>query len=207
MDIQKKIIDLEIIDAIEGSGVSELALVDAPAIEKLWMAFNKEVTEEKEIPQRVEKFSIVEDKKILVAPVCIPDIEIIRQDPKTKEIYYVRFSKDVIQRIAEKFMRENRNNETNLEHDTTTDAKTYVFESWIVEEETDKANSVYNLDVPIGTWCVKMRVTDSSIWADVKAGKLNGVSLEGEFISKEELDQYNKDRELYNNIVKILKGV
>lgn len=153
-----------------------------------------------------EKFSIVEDKKIVVGPVAIPDIEIIRQDPDTKEVYWVRFSAEVIQKMAEKFMRENRNNETNLEHDVTVDAKSYIFESWIVEEPTDKANTLYNLDVPVGTWCVKMRVTDPKVWSEVKAGKLNGFSLEGSFVSKEELDQYNKDRELYNKIVKILNS-
>ena len=151
MDIQKKIIDLEIIDSIVESGVSELALVDAPAIEKLWMAFKKEkfvnptkgehetefiprciaalVTEgyeqdqsaaicystwkethAKEVEMEIntaslpnyvhqtgkkEKFSIVEDKKIVVGPVAIPNIEIIRQDPDTKEVYWVRRRENV----------------------------------------------------------------------------------------------------------------
>ena len=38
----RKIIDLEIADEIAQSGVSEIALVDVPAIDKLWMAFREE---------------------------------------------------------------------------------------------------------------------------------------------------------------------
>jgi len=40
--MKKKIIDLEILDDLEQSGVSAIALVDVPAIEKYWMAFRKE---------------------------------------------------------------------------------------------------------------------------------------------------------------------
>jgi hypothetical protein len=148
-----------------------------------------------------------EDQQILVGPVAIPDIKIVRQDEETKEVYWVKFSKEVIQRMAEKFMKENRNNETNIEHDNKVDAKSYIYESWIVESENDKANSIYNLDVPVGTWVVKMRVTDPEVWKQVKSGELNGFSLEGSFIDKKELDQINKDKSTYEKIMKILKSI
>ena len=41
--MEKKIIDLEIIDELEDSGVDAIALVDNPAIEKNFMYFKKEV--------------------------------------------------------------------------------------------------------------------------------------------------------------------
>jgi hypothetical protein len=148
-----------------------------------------------------------EDQQILVGPVAIPDIKIVRQDEETKEVYWVKFSKEVIQRMAEKFMKENRNNETNIEHDNKVDAKSYIYESWIVESENDKANSIYNLDVPVGTWVVKMRVTDPEVWKQVKSGELNGFSLEGSFIDKKELDQINKDKSTYEKIINILKSI
>ena len=109
--------------------------------------------------------------------------------------------------MAEKFMKENRNNETNIEHDNKVDAKSYIYESWIVESENDKANSIYNLDVPVGTWVVKMRVTDPEVWKQVKSGELNGFSLEGSFIDKKELDQINKDKSTYEKIINILKSI
>ena len=148
-----------------------------------------------------------EDQRIIVGPVAIPDKVIPRVDKDTKEKYSVKFTADVIQKMAEKFMKENRNNETNIQHNSEDPGKTYFMESWIVETEDDKANTKYGLDVPIGTWVVKARVTDPQIWKQVKAGELNGWSIEGEFMSKEDYEQYQKDREIYNRVVRILKTV
>ena len=158
--------------------------------------------------EKMSKFYFAsEDQQILVGPVAIPDLEIIRQDEKTKKPYWVRFSADVISRMAEKFMKENRNNETNIQHDNKVDAKSYIYESWIVESESDKANSIYDLNVPVGTWVVKMRVTDPRVWKQIKSGKLTGFSLEGNFIDKKELEQLQKDKSTYEKIMKILKSV
>lgn len=147
-----------------------------------------------------------EDQQIVVGAAMIPDIEIFRRDKETKEPYYVSFSAETIARIAEKFMRENRNNESNINHDTDKRAGAYVMESWIVETPEDKANTVYNLDVPVGTWVIKMRVQDPKVWKMVKAGELTGFSIEGDFLTKEEYNQYRKDRETYERIVKVLKS-
>jgi hypothetical protein len=80
-------------------------------------------------------------------------------------------------------------------------------ESWLVENEQDKANTVYGLDVPVGSWIIKARVTDPNVWKQVKAGKLNGWSVEGSFMEKSDYEQYKKDRELYDRVIKILKSV
>jgi hypothetical protein len=151
-----------------------------------------------------------EDQQILVGPVMIPDIEIIRRvdkGPDKGKPYWVRFSSESIARIAEKFMRENRNHGTNVGHNAGEYAGTYIMESWLVENEQDKANTVYGLDVPVGSWVAKMRVQDPNVWKAVKAGKLNGFSVEGSFMTKEDYDQYKKDRELYDRVIKILKSV
>ena len=146
-----------------------------------------------------------EDKRELVGPVAIPDIEIPRKN-EDGSIYFVRFSKEVVRKMAEKFMREQKLSDSNIQHDSEQDALSYVYESWIVENPEDKANSVYGLDVPIGTWMVKMKVTDSNVWAKVKSGEVKGLSLEGAFMSKEDYMSYQKDREIYNRVIRILKS-
>jgi hypothetical protein len=147
-----------------------------------------------------------EDQQILVGPVAIPDMEIVRKDKDTGEIYYVKFSKKVVQRMAEKFMKELRNDQTNIQHNPEDEAGSYIMETWLVENPEDKANSVYNLDVPVGSWVVKMRVTDPETWQLVKAGELRGFSLEGNFMDRKDWEAYQKDREVYNKIIKILKN-
>ena len=274
--MERKIIDLEIIDELDGSGVDAIALVDIPAIEKNFMYFRvedhkmeidtsalptyvNEIGEKKEfgaeeyatieeaqerskelglngeihshaieggfiympgashsdlekalteivIEQKMSKLMFADDdKRELVGPVAIPDIEIPRKN-EDGSIYFVRFSKEVVRKMAEKFMREQKLSDSNIQHDSEQDALSYVYESWIVENPEDKANSVYGLDVPIGTWMVKMKVTDSNVWAKVKSGEVKGLSLEGAFMSKEDYMSYQKDREIYNRVIRILKS-
>ena len=151
-----------------------------------------------------------EDQQIVVGPAMIPDMEIIRkydEGPDKGKPYWVSFTKEVIKKIAEKFMRELRNHDTNILHDPESDAKSYVMETWIVENEQDKANSMYNMEVPIGTWMVSMRVTDPKVWKAIKAGKLNGFSIEGNFMSQDDYEAYKKDKQLYDRVMKILKSV
>lgn len=147
-----------------------------------------------------------EDQKVIVGPVAIPNIEIVRKDEETKKPYWVKFSPEVIRKMSEKFMRELRNHDTNIMHEPKESAGTYVMESWVVENDQDKANSLYDFNVPVGTWMVKMRVTDPQVWKMVKAGKLNGFSLEGNFMDRQDYEAYKKDKELYNRVMRILKS-
>jgi hypothetical protein len=104
-------------------------------------------------------------------------------------------------------MREMRNHDTNIEHNGKDNANTYVMETWLVENEEDKANSMYKFDVPVGTWMVKMRVTDPAVWKQVKEGKLNGFSLEGSFMDSKDYEAYQSDKQLYEKVMRILKSV
>jgi hypothetical protein len=145
-----------------------------------------------------------ESKHEIVGIAMVPDMEIPRKD-KDGNIYFVKFSKDVIAKIAEKFMREQRLSATNIQHVDNDNAGSYVFESWITETETDKANSIYGLDAPIGSWVVKMRVTDETTWNKVKAGELKGLSIQGNFVSQEEFDAYMADKKMYTDLVDLIK--
>ena len=141
-----------------------------------------------------------EDKHILVSPIMIPNMEIVRLDDEGNE-YFVKFSPETILEISQKFMKEARTNETNIDHKDSIDAGSYLFESWIVETETDKAITKYGFDVPLGTWMGMFKVEDPIVWDMVKSGKLQGVSVEGFFIDAEELDaqkKYEKIRALIN---------
>ena len=147
-----------------------------------------------------------EDKKELVGPVAVPDMEIPRKD-KEGNIYFVRFSKDVVRKMAEKFMREQRLSDNNIQHKDDINAGSYVFESWVVETPEDKANTVYGLDVPVGTWMVKMRVVNLETWAKVKSGELRGFSLQGNFLSQDEYESYLKDKKTYEDLLKFVSSI
>jgi hypothetical protein len=151
-------------------------------------------------------FAVEKDQQILIGAAMIPDLEIFRKDEDGNP-YYVKFSKDTIAGIQQKFMAEMRNRETNLDHNDAVNGGSYVFESWLVEDpKTDKANTVYHLDVPVGTWMVKMKVTDPKVWADVKAGKYKGFSIEGNFIDKQDYDKIQDEKKALDQIMRILNS-
>lgn len=144
------------------------------------------------------------DQQILVGPAMIPMIEIPRKDEKG-EIFYVQFSQEAVAKIMEKFMKEQTTWSTNQDHESDKPADTYIFESWIVEDsKTDKANTVYGFNVPVGTWMVKMRVNNPEVWARVKAGELRGFSVEGNFISQQEIDKVKEEGQLLKKIIEIV---
>jgi hypothetical protein len=151
-------------------------------------------------------FAVEKDQQILVGPAMVPDMEILRRDEETGETYYVKFSKETIAKIQEKFMRETRLGATNLDHNEQVHGGSFVFESWLTEDKNDKANSVYKLGVPIGTWMVKMKVTDPKVWAMVKEGKYQGFSIEGNFIDKVDYEQIKSEKDLVESIMGILQG-
>ena len=121
----------------------------------------------------------------------IPDFKIIRMDDYGN-YYDVIFSKETILKIAKKFMKEARTNDVNQDHENVKKTGTYVYESWIVEDENDKAIQKYGYDVPIGTWMVSMQIEDKETWQRVKNGELKGFSVEGAFEEYENEQKFNK---------------
>jgi hypothetical protein len=148
-----------------------------------------------------------EEKKMIYSPAMIPDRMIPRIDEITGEKYFVYFTKDTIEKIAQRFLMEKRTNNTNLEHTNLKYDDIYMVESWIVSSENDKAYSLgfTQQDVPIGSWMVAYKFMNDKVWKEyVKEGKVKGLSVEGEF----ELVQqsFNKEEYLYNEIINILKN-
>lgn len=153
------------------SGVNAISLVLTPAIMKEFVALSKTP------PKRV---NLQEDKRIIVSPVLIPDIDIPRFDEETGEEYDIVFGKEEIAKIAENFLMEGNQNEATLEHDEEIDGVS-VIESWIKESENDKSKDYGFDDLPVGTWFVKMKILNDELWAKVKSGEVRGLSIEGMF--------------------------
>ena len=163
-------VELLIDEGQQDFGVEAISLVKFPAIEENFVYFNKD--------QKLTLAKVDEDKQLLVGPALIPEKMIPRWDESKQEEFEVYFSKDTVQQAAELFMRQKRNGEYTVEHQTKVDGLS-IFESWIVaDKDRDKA-AVYGFDVPEGTWMVSVRVTNGDVWADVKDRKIPGVLHRG----------------------------
>lgn len=169
------IYELVIDETAEVFGIDAISIVESPAIESDFVALKSE---------KVQFTEVDNEKRILMGAALVPNKPIYRRDERGE--FYVYFTKDTIRRAMELFMQNGFQNNSTLEHEMRIQGLTVV-ESWIVEGEKDKAY-LYDLDVPVGTWMVSVKVNNEAIWENfVKTGKVKGFSIEGYFANKTEL--------------------
>lgn len=144
-----------------------------------------------------------EDKMILVGAAMVPNKMIHRYDMFGNK-YYVYFSKESIRKMANRFLKQKRTDETSIEHNGIKlgSDKVYITESWISEDPTKDKSAVYGFNLPSGTWYVMMKVDDPKVWELVKQNNLSGFSVEGLFKEKA---VFSKAEEQINQIIKLLK--
>ena len=159
------VIELKI-DEANDSFVSAIALVENPAIESDFIAFN-----------RVEYFALNDEKQELLGAAMIPDKPIYRNSDSGG--FYAVFKKDTIRQISQVYAQKGLFNSTNIEH-TATPADSYVFQSYIVDtaKGINAPNGIENID---GSWVVGVKVNSNSVWQDIKNGTIKGFSVEGIF--------------------------
>jgi len=201
-------IDMEGFDdnELEELGVDVISLVEEPAIGIDFQYFNK--TSEFNSTHKEQTFSLNEDKRIATGPLMVPDKMILRRDDNG-DPYYIYFTKDTIRKMAEKFLKLNKHNNTDIEHDFNITTSNTLLESWITEDlKFDKAYKM-GFILPIGTWVVSYKVNDDETWGKIKSGELKGFSLAGPFIEKMANSQNKQfaNEKLVEDIKAVLKKV
>ena len=136
------------------------------------------------------------EKQLLYGPFLIPNMLIYRKDEVNGE-YYVRFSKEEIEKIADKFNNDLNNQNINLMHtDEKVDA--VVTQNWLIESEQDKSRN-FGFDLPEGTWFGAVRVKDNDFWKEkVKTNEVKGFSVE--ILADLELSLKNKKQTMKKKI-------
>lgn len=154
----------------ENSGINFVALVDEPAIERNWFAFNKEF-----------KFKADLERKIITGALMIADLPIYRRSEAMGE-FYVVFDKSQIEMMVQKFMRLGYQNNVNEMHDGSkvVDGVT-MFESFIVDSQRGIKPPTGFENITDGSWFGSYKVENEDIWNKVKDGSFMGFSVEGMF--------------------------
>jgi len=165
------IIELFIDETDEAAGIEAISVVENPAIESDFIALKK---------QEFKLAEVDKEKRILMGAALIPNKPIYRQSGEQE--YYIYFSKNTVRKASELFFINGNQNNSTLEHELELKGLTAV-ESWIVESEQDKSR-MYDLNVPMGTWMVSMKVNNDDIWQKVKKNEIKGFSIEGYFADK-----------------------
>ena len=194
------IVELFIDENDEVSGIEAISVVENPAIEENFIALKN---------QEFKLAEVDKEKRILMGAALIPNKPIYRKNGEQE--YYIYFSQATVRKASELFFIKGNQNNSTLEHQLELKGLTAV-ESWIVESEQDKSR-MYDLNVPIGTWMVSMKVNNDDVWNKVKAGEVKGFSIEGYFADKLQRpnepvkDQMSEQEEMANELVNELKHI
>jgi len=157
-------------DESSDAEVSFVALVDKPAIEKNFLAFNA-------IPLQ---FAVNEEKRIISGPAMVAESLIYRRDEQGE--YNVFFSAATIKEIALKFFKKDYQKNLNLFHDPSLPLNgVTIFESFISDKERGIQPMKGFEDLPDGSWFISAKVENDEVWAKIKSGEVKGFSVEGIF--------------------------
>lgn len=191
----------------EDIGLTAISFVDLPAIEQTFIYQGKDSQEKYSLGQILMASA---DKHEVISPVLIPNQLILRIN-ENGEKYYVRWSKEVIEQVANFYiMNQFQNNftfqhswfetgEGNYEDSFLKDV--YMQKMWIIDDaKNDEANKVYGYHLPEGTLMVKLKIHNRKLWAKIKSGEVKGLSIEA-FIPVQESGKvsYSKNKNLNND--------
>lgn len=151
------------------AGVTAVALVDNPAIEMNWKAFNK-----------AQNFKADNEKRIISGALMVADLPIYRRDEQGE--YYGLFTAEDIYNIRNKFFKNNNTKSVNKMHDPNKMVEgVYMIESFIIDSKRG-INSPDGNKLTDGSWFGSYKVDNEEIWNDfIKSGEFKGFSVEGLF--------------------------
>lgn len=168
----KKLYDISIDPTDFETGLNAISLVENPAVEVDFLAFAKD---ESAVLQFAD-----EERHIITGIALLADTPIYRIAPDRTE-YYVRFTKDCIRQLVEKYFKFGLTNSVNIEHKDNqfVDGVT-MLESYIIDKERGICPNEF-ASAPDGSWVVSYKVSNLDVWNKIKSGEVKGFSVQGLF--------------------------
>ena len=178
-------------------GCSKISLVEEPAVEEFFLKFSKDV-EEKEH----KSFYFKDDSRHIVTGIAMrADYPSYRNQDGQE--FYVQFSKDTIEKMMQKFMKEQRLFDISLDHKQ--DIKDcYLIESFIINKERGICPNEF-LDVEDGSWIISVKIENPDVWDKICSGEVKGFSIETEMIASAFSNQKQKAKELGISVDELTK--
>ena len=154
------------------TGMDAISLVADPAVEVDFLKFGKDK------PMSLNFAD--EERHIITGIALLADTPIYRIAPDGTE-YYVRFTKDCIRQLVEKYFKFGLTNSVNIEHKDNqfVDGVT-MLESYIIDKERGICPNEF-ASAPDGSWVVSYKVNNLDVWDKIKTGEVMGFSIQGIF--------------------------
>lgn len=150
--------------------INEMALVDKPAIELLFVAFDKH--------EKVKvEFAVNEERRIISGPALLANTPIYRNIDG--EEFNMFMSPKTVEDIVVKFFKKGYANNLNNMHETLLKDLT-IFESFISDGSRGILPMKGYENVPNGSWFISAKVENEEVWQKVIDGTFKGFSIQGD---------------------------
>lgn len=153
-------------------GIDRISLVNDPAVDAYFVSFSKDKIQ--------QMFATNEEQKMITGVVMRCDYPIYRNDEHLGE-YYINFSADVIKQMAQKLLRDNNQNNVNIEHMFNSDVEGVEMVELFIKDRNKGKNPTGFEDINDGSLFATFKVDNQDIWQQIKNGTFKGYSLEGFF--------------------------
>lgn len=150
------------------TGINLISLVEFPAVERNFVAFGKEM-----------KYTSDGVKRMVFGLVMGADSPIYRRDSDGFE-YYVVYSRETLEKMAEKMFRLNNQNNVDTEHSMVLEDGVNLVQFFIKDSAKGIVPEGFS-DVPDGSLFAQYHITRDDLWEEVEKGTFKGFSLMGYF--------------------------
>ena len=178
-------------------GCSKISLVESPAVEEFFLKFSKDEQEKEH-----KSFYFKDDSKRIITGIAMrADYPIYRNQDGQE--FYVQFSKDTIDKMMQKFMKEQRLFDISLDHNKDV-RDCYLIESFIINKERGICPNEFS-DVEDGSWIISVKIENQDVWNKICSGEVKGFSIETEMIANAFSNQKKKAKELGISVDELTK--
>lgn len=191
MDIQKTYKGLPVFRAkvnpepLDETGMYCISLVEFPAVERDFVAFGRDA---KPMTYSVQD----EEKRQIFGVIMLCDTLIYRNDYGFE--YWVEYSREDIEAMAEKYLRLGKQNNVDTDHNLHLEDGIYLNQMFIKDSTKGIVPKGFE-DVSDGSLFGQFHVESDDLWVRIKNGEWKGFSLYGLFESVPvNIDEYNNKK-------------
>jgi len=186
----------------EEAGMVTISLVDFPATESDFVAFEKE--------KELQKFAIEnEEKHIVRGLVMAANMLIYRIHPIYGE-YYIYYDAQTLRTMAERYLKNNFQNNVDLNHNGELVEGVDMVQFFIKDSENGINPKGFEAYAD-GSLFAEFHINNEDVWEQVKKGDFKGFSLEGYFgiepTGQEFKQETNNKEEKYNKTMSKLEKI
>lgn len=179
----------------EELGMKNISLVEDPAVEVDFVAFESE---------KVEFSKIDEEKREITGVVAVADMPIIRKNEQLG-VHYIMFEKETIKQMVLKYFKDGKVNNIDLDHSGNMVDGITMIESYIKDSSRNIAPIEFS-DVADGSWIATFKVENDEVWDRIKKDhSLKGFSLSGIFAFTEVMEMSKVEQSFEDWIDEIIK--